>query len=114
MAVKRGSKFDLMYGEGSCPSNGPLGNLLILDLHTLLLNSEPRVVNAKYRGLEIEWELLELLQNTNKYVPFSVTGKKKKGGGARERVPLKFKINKMQRIFLLVNLFSLVLTMSRH
>lgn len=112
MAVKRGSKHDLMQGEGSCRSNGPpLGNLFILHLQTLLLKSDPRVVNAKYRGLETEWELLELLQNINKYVLFSVTGKKNR---ARERVSLKFKINKMQGIFLLVKLFSLVLTMSSH
>lgn len=103
-----------MPREGSCRSNGPLGDLLILHLQTFLLNSEPRVVNEKYRELEIEWELLGLLQNTNKYVLFSVTGRKKKKKRARERVPLKFKINKMQGIFLLVKLFSLVLTMSRH
>lgn len=76
--VKWGEKHDLMQREGSCRSHGPLGNLLIIHLQTLLLNTEPRVANAKYRGLEIEWELLELLQNTKKYVLFTVTGKKKK------------------------------------
>lgn len=78
MTVKRGYKHDLMQREGSCRSNGPLGNLLVLHLQAFLLKTEPRVANAKYRGLEIEWELLELLQNTNKYVLVSVTEKKKK------------------------------------
>lgn len=54
MTAERGYKHDIMQRERSCRSNRPFSNLLILlHLQTPSLNTEPRVANAKYRGLQI-------------------------------------------------------------
>lgn len=65
MVTKRDYKYDMTQKERSCLSNGPFSNLLILlHLQTFSLNPEPRVANAKDKGLQIWWEFRELLQNT--------------------------------------------------